>query len=210
MADRFDQPLIAVDVVPVSFSYVNGLCIGTARRQTAPAEGELALPGVLLAAGERLLDAGHRALAKKAGVGAEQILHTAQIGSFDDPGRETRDHSISIAFLAVVDPGAGDIDWAPVRKLPLNLPFHHDVIVTAARAHLSRGLWSDADLTRALLSPQFSTTKAAELTELATGVRRHAGNFHRELTRRDDLIRVESGVSDFGRPPTRWEWAPAA
>ena len=102
-----DQPLIAIDVVPVSFTTGGGLRVATARRANAPYAGREALPGVLLDAAERLADGARRALRTKTGIDAAAVRHLAQVGAFDGPERDPRDAAVSIAFLAVVAPGPG-------------------------------------------------------------------------------------------------------
>ncbi len=99
-----DQPLIAIDVVPVSFTVAEGLRVATARRAYDPYAGREALPGVLLDAAERLADGARRALRTKAGIGTGAVRHLTQVGAFDGPSRDPRETAISIAFTAVVHP----------------------------------------------------------------------------------------------------------
>ncbi len=129
-----DQPLIAIDVVPVSFTDGDGLRVATARRPYAPYAGREALPGVLLDAAERLADGARRALRTKTGIEAAAVRHLAQVGAFDGPSRDPRETAISIAFTAVVTPGvdAGLAVWRPVDGGDQGLPFDHDTIVRAA------------------------------------------------------------------------------
>jgi 8-oxo-dGTP diphosphatase len=206
--NHHDQPLIAVDVVPVTFSATDGLLFGTALREFDPWAGTPALPGVLLGAGERLHDAAFRALRTKAGVGPDSVRHLAQLGAFDAVGRDPRSNAISISFLTVVDPGAGaQIDWASASDLP-STPFDHDAIIQSARKHLSTYLWTDADLTRALTGTHFTTVDAARIGTDVLGAQPHAGNLHRALSRDVRLERTET--TDFsrsaGRPPSAWKW----
>jgi 8-oxo-dGTP diphosphatase len=202
-----DQPLIAVDVVPVSFSVVAGLQIGTAARAFAPFAGRQALPGVLLTAGERLEGAALRALATKAGVLPPQVHEIQQLRTFDGPSRDPRSSAISVAFFAVVEPGSGKAtDWSPFNE-HMSLPFDHDVIVAAARKLLQDGLWHDVPLTRALTGSTFNTSLAAALTTAVTGEKPHAGNLHRMLVNHAGLGRMETtSVAGRGRPATAWRW----
>ncbi|WIA99851.1 NUDIX domain-containing protein [Curtobacterium sp. MCBA15_012] len=110
-----DQPLIAIDVVPVSFTTGGGLRVATARRANAPYAGREALPGVLLDAAERLADGARRALRTKTGIDAAAVRHLAQVGAFDGPERDPRDAAVSIAFLAVVAPEPGGASDGPLR-----------------------------------------------------------------------------------------------
>jgi ADP-ribose pyrophosphatase YjhB (NUDIX family) len=199
-----DQPLIAIDVVPVSFSTVDGLGFGLAERRFAPFEGELALPGVLLNAGERLQDAAYRALETKTGVGRHQVRYLAQIGAFDGPGRDPREHAISISFAAVVGRDAGDLVWQPN---PEALPFDHDSIVAAARNELAPRLFADMALTRALLGNRFTTPQAVDLAEDLTGVAPRRTSLTRSFSENPALRRTDGVVSgSTGRPSMLWEW----
>ena len=209
-----DQPLIAVDVVPVTFgtapSGAGGLRVGTATRRYEPFVGREALPGVLLDGAELLADGARRALRTKTAVDAAAVRHLAQIGAFDGPDRDPRSAAISVAFLAVVAPGvvdgsgpavsasaavpvpvAGTV-WHDVADLPLGLPFDHDRIIAAALDHARTRLWSDVPLTRALLGERFTTPDAARLTVALTGVAPDPGNLNRALRTNPALTRVDA------------------
>ncbi len=205
-----DQPLIAIDVVPVSFTTGDGLRVATARRQYAPYAGQEALPGVLLDGPEILADGALRALRTKAGTGPTAVRHIAQVGAFDGPDRDPRSAAISIAFLAVVDALAGpDAAWHGVDALPLGLPFDHDRIVGSALEHLRLRLWSDLPLTRALLGERFTTADASRLRAAVTGTAPDPGNLNRMLRSNPALTRVDAPASAGprgGRPPAAWAW----
>lgn len=204
-----EQPLIAVDVVPVAFRD-EGLVIGTAARQFEPFTGEQALPGVLLAPAELLSAAAYRALDSKAGVADTSVRAVLQLGAFDGPGRDPRDSAISVAFLAVIDPGASTLmRWNPARSGRLGLPFDHDDIIQRARALMSDSLWTNRDLTRALTGPVFTTARAAAIHEEVRGSRPHINNLRRDLAASPHLEQVtemESAKRRPGRPSLTWRW----
>ena len=206
MSARFEQPLIAVDVVAITYSAVLGLLVALPQRAAAPAAGERALPGVLLGSAERLDGAAARALSDKAHVSAAQTTHLTQIGAFDRPGRETRDHAISIAFLAVIRPADG-ADLIPAADIG-ELPFFHKDIVDRALGQARHLLWTDIDFTRALLGPSFGTNTAADITEALTGTRPRASTLNRDLNANPALVKLD-GVwpNDNGRPASAWAWA---
>lgn len=223
-----DQPLIAIDVVPMSFSAA-GLLVATARRQYDPYAGQEALPGVLLHPAERLTDAARRALRTKAGIGPETVRHLAQIGAFDGPERDPRDAAISIAFVAVVDaPAVVDAGavagsaavsgvasdasvlapsrarpsavWRDAARAESGLPFDHDRIIQAALDHARTRLWRDTALTQALLGPRFTTADAARLQTGLTGSAPDPGNLNRSLRTNAALVRsAEPAASAPGR-----------
>ncbi|BDZ48987.1 ADP-ribose pyrophosphatase [Frondihabitans sucicola] len=202
-----DQPLIAIDVVPLAFDRVAGLLIGTATRAFDPFAGSEALPGVLLGPSELLVAAASRALDAKAGIRAAEVRHLAQLGAFDGPGRDPRSRAISVAFVAVTGPDAGSATlWTPAASGALDLPFDHDAIIAVAREHVRTRLWSDVPLTRALTGDTFSTAAGSALEAELTGLKPHAGNFHRGLSKHPGLERLDSTAATGGRPATSWRW----
>lgn len=207
-----DQPLIAIDVVPVSFTTADGLRVATARRAYDPFAGLEALPGVLLDAAERLVDGARRALRTKTGIDAAAVRHLAQVGAFDGPSRDPRDTAISIAFLAVVDPGmdAPPAVWRRPDQGAPRLPFDHDAIVRTAVDQVRTRLWRDVPLTRALLGEVFPTSAAAQLHAALHGSAPDAGNLNRSLRTNPALVRATAPATAGtrgGRPPATWTWA---
>jgi 8-oxo-dGTP diphosphatase len=104
-------------------------------RRDEPAFGnKLALPGVLVRGEETFDAAARRALQTKAGLDARD-WYLEQLGTFGDPGRDTRGRVVSVAHVALVasedldlsrGSGIQSIDWVPVRSLPAEtLAFDH-------------------------------------------------------------------------------------
>jgi len=212
-----DQPLIAIDVVPMSFTASDGLRVATARRPYDPYAGLEALPGVLLDGAELLADGARRALRTKAGIDAASVRHLAQIGAFDGPDRDPRSAAISVAFVAVATPptGGGPAIWrrTAVRRRPdqddPSLPFDHDAIIAAALDHVRTRVWRDLPLTRALLGATFTTSDAALLQAELTGVTPDPGNTNRALRTNPALVRSDAAAATAprgGRPPATWTW----
>jgi 8-oxo-dGTP diphosphatase len=213
-----DQPLIAIDVVPMSFTTSGGLRVATARRLYDPYAGREALPGVLLQPTELLVDGARRALETKTGIGRPAVRHLAQIGAFDGPDRDPRSAAISIAFVAVVDvadeaTGGPAGDPSPVWRDPtggeLSLPFDHDRIIRAAVDDVRTRLWRDLPLTRALLGPRFTTADASRLQAALYGAAPDPGNLNRALRTNPALERVPEPSATGargGRPPAVWTW----
>ncbi|MCC8907001.1 NUDIX domain-containing protein [Curtobacterium sp. GD1] len=222
-----DQPLIAIDVVPMSFTTSDGLRVATARRQYAPYGGQEALPGVLLEGAELLADGARRALRTKTGIDAATVRHLAQIGAFDGPDRDPRSAAISVAFLAVVAPAvttptpaaaaavvappsaAGPAVWRVPGGDDPRLPFDHDAIIRAALDHVRTRIWRDLPLTRALLGEVFTTSDASALQTALTGVQPDPGNTNRALRTNPALVRADASATAAvrgGRPPATWTW----
>lgn len=97
-----------------------------------------ALPGVLARADETFDAAARRALRNKAGLDAHD-WYLDQVGTFGDPGRDTRGRVVSVAHVALVRsdhlslaPGDSVLraEWRPVRSvLPEQLAFDHGSIL---------------------------------------------------------------------------------
>jgi ADP-ribose pyrophosphatase YjhB (NUDIX family) len=223
-----DQPLIAIDVVPMSFTTRGGLRVATARRLYDPYAGQEALPGVLLQPTELLVDGARRALETKTGISRPAVRHLAQVGAFDGPDRDPRSAAISIAFVAVVDVAdVSDVDvtvprgaagglagdpspvWREATGGEPSLPFDHDRIIRAAVDDVRTRLWRDLPLTRALLGPRFTTADASRLQAALYGAAPDPGNLNRALRTNPALERVAEPASTGsrgGRPPAVWTW----
>lgn len=104
--------------------------------------GQWALPGGFLLPGQTPEEVIARTLADKAGL---KVAHLEQFKVYTDPKRDPRDHTLSIAFLALIrpeqlrptHPKVEAAVWHPVAKLP-KLAFDHEQIVADAKEHLKR------------------------------------------------------------------------
>ena len=105
-----------------------------------PFAGQWALPGGHVDPGETSRAAAARELAEEAGVYAAPG-ELAQVGVFDEPGRDPRGRYVTVAYQLTVIPGtiieAGDdaarAEWWPLSDLP-PLAFDHADIIAAAVA----------------------------------------------------------------------------
>ncbi|NUS14087.1 MAG: NUDIX domain-containing protein [Streptomyces sp.] len=106
-------------------------------RGWAPFKGQWALPGGHVDPGETSRAAAARELAEEAGVYAAPG-ELAQVGVFDEPGRDPRGRYVTVAYHLTVIPGtiveAGDdatnAQWWPLSDLP-PLAFDHADILAA-------------------------------------------------------------------------------
>ncbi|MFF0501252.1 NUDIX hydrolase [Nocardia aobensis] len=97
------QSAVSLDVVALRFGDDDAtVTFAVAPRQWDPFAGELALPGVLLGRGERLATAARRAVHSKLGVPDDAILAAGQLVTFDEPNRDPRGPTLSIAMWAVL------------------------------------------------------------------------------------------------------------
>ncbi|KZB88188.1 NUDIX hydrolase [Amycolatopsis regifaucium] len=203
---------VSVDVLVMRFDPgARTVLLGIAPRAAEPFEGELALPGVLLGLGERLRDAAGRAAVTKLGLPPDALSATGQLVTFDEPNRDPRGPTLSIALWATTDPALdvpGDVVWTPLDAVP-PLAFDHDRIVADCRPLLADRLWRDVAFTAGLLGPAFTTAQALDATEALTGDRPYPANLGRIMERVPGLRRTTEHAAALpkgGRPPSLWRW----
>ncbi|MEV4125119.1 NUDIX hydrolase [Nocardia sp. NPDC049707] len=205
-----EQSVVSVDVLALRFWADDaGVSMGIAPRELEPFTGQLALPGVLLGRGERLAAAARRAVHAKLGVPEAAIGAVGQLVTFDEPNRDPRGPTLSIAMWAVVGPHEGAAQWVSFDAVP-QLAFDHNRIVAAARGLLARLLWKDMAFTRALTGDEFPATRAVELSSSVLGARPDPANLNRTLAAIPGLERTTERrrVKATGRPAAVWAFAP--
>lgn len=214
-SDLPQQPLVSIDTVPLilregQWRVVLGI------REFEPYAGRSALPGVLLHHMERLEEAALRALATKVNIPEENVLFLMNTGAFDNPDRDPRGPTLSIAHVAVIDPEDGP-DGVVYRELveTSDLPFDHSAIIAAAAKAALDALWVNERLTRALLGEKFSTADVArllrEFSAAADQNEPDTSNLGRELARNPRLVKAADRATPVGkgRPAAAWAWAEA-
>ena len=197
---------VSVDVIPLRMDDLR-LTSAAYRREIPPYTGELALPGVLLAAGERIGDAARRALTK-IGVAADDVTGVGQVVVFDEPHRDPRGPTLSVVcWAAISDAGSSEGTWFDIHDAP-TLAFDHNAILAASIPQIAQRLWRDDDLTRALTGERFAASRAVALTEALTGKAPDRGNLNRQLKAHPSLRATTERVvaRGTGRPGTVWEW----
>src|ERR687883_1294811 len=117
--------VVAVDVVLLTVRTADTVAeawqVLLVQRDDAAFAGKWSLPGVLVRADETFDAAARRALRTKAGLDARE-WYLEQLGTFGDPGRDTRGRVVSVAHVALVGSddlelvrgsGIQSIDWVP-------------------------------------------------------------------------------------------------
>jgi len=206
MTKTYEQPLVSIDVVPVRFAD-GDIRVALGRRLFEPFKGQLALPGVLLLPTESIDDAAYRALEVKTGLNRGDVLTLVRIGAFDNPDRDPRGATISIALVAIISPAAeanGSI-WQSPSEFG-ELPFDHFNIIEEALSELNVRLWRNNDVTKALIGTEFSTAHAIAITEkLSTGAVDKT-NFTRTLKNYAGVEQSEAVKTGRGRPSAGWKF----
>lgn len=188
--------VVSVDVLCLSYDpAAEQIRLGLVRRDSDPYAGERALPGVTMRAGERLVGAAHRAIAK---LTPSLPLALGQLRTFDEPSRDPRGPSLSIAMWAILPELA---DGTPLDAVP-PLAFDHSQIVDNCLPMLGKLMLDDLDFTRAILPSPFLTTDARAILRTLTGEDPHMGNLNRAL---DALPGVVKSTSD-GAESVATEW----
>lgn len=197
--------LVSVDVIVLRYNAeLRRVEMATAPRTDPPFKGKPALPGVMLREGERLAAAAHRAVTTKVGFDVSAL---GQLTVFDQPNRDPRGYSLSVAMWAV---GDGDADWYSFDDVP-RLAFDHNVMLFECRPLLVDMLWHDLEFTRALTGPSFPVSAAVGMTHTLSGIAPDRGNLNRRLASLRGLdVSSKRVVLGRGRPGTVWEWQSAA
>lgn len=137
-AELTPNAVVAVDVVVFTLRPATAIAdrwqVLLVRRDEPAFGNKLSLPGVLVRPEETFDAAARRALRTKAGLDARD-WYLEQLGTFGDPGRDTRGRVVSVAHVALIrsddldlvrGSGIRAIDWVPVRHLaPETLAFDH-------------------------------------------------------------------------------------
>lgn len=204
MSPRRANPMLSVDVVALRMAE-GGLTIGLGSRMFEPHLGQLALPGVLMLAGERVVGAARRAVISKLGVRDDAVLAMVVGQVYDTPERDERGPTVSIGCIAVVDADTpGTATWVGFDEVP-QLPFDHSHIIDSTRRALRALIWEQPSLVRALLGESFATKDMAAIDEALHGRRRNPANVHRQLEAAPWAQRDPKPiVAGRGRPQTGW------
>ena len=194
---------VSVDVLTLRYNAAERQVeVATCLRPHEPYLNRPALPGVLLYEGERLADAAHRAVRSKLGF---DVTALGQLVVFDEPYRDPRGYSLSVAMWAIADADA-EGNWYAFDVLP-DLAFDHNLIVAECRPMLVEKLWRDLVFTRALTGPTFPVSTAVAITRSITGNSPDRGNLNRRLASLRGLsVSHKKVVLGRGRPGSLWEW----
>lgn len=206
------EPLhVAVDVVAIAL-VTDGLQVLLVKRPYPPFDGAWALPGTFSRPDETLEDSPSRALLDKTGV---RDVHLEQLATYDQPGRpgvpgrDPRGRVVSVAFLALLGPGAvrtvvadPAVAFFPVTGTPAPLAFDHDRMLRDALERL-RAKTRYAPMAFALLPDEFTIPELQAAYEALLGEDLDERNFRRDLHNAGVIEPTGGTRSDGpGRPAT--------
>jgi 8-oxo-dGTP diphosphatase len=191
--------VVSVDVLALAYDQDAGVvCLAVPERTREPFLGRRALPGVVLQRGERLADAAGRALAKFT---SQPPLALGQLLTFDEPNRDPRGPSLSIAMWAVLPALDTTASVALGEDLP-SLAFDHGHIIDTSTPLLRDLLWRNLPFTRELLPMEFTTRDARQLHIALAGNEPHLGNLNRLIDSLPGVATVGMASHGRGRPTT--------
>jgi 8-oxo-dGTP diphosphatase len=187
-------------------------------RDEEPWRGMWALPGGFVRENEDLSAAALRELREETGIPEAYLEQVEAVGT---PGRDTRGHIITIAYVGLVEGNRypliarGDaraarwLDIVDTTSLP-TLAFDHGDLLDRALRHLRRRL-GEAPLCSELLPESFTLSELQALTEAILGRRLDRRNFRRQVLDAG-LVEPAKGTRHQGghRPAQLFHFVPAA
>ena len=184
-------PMVSVTVDCVIFGWdIDGLHVLLIERGEEPFEGQWALPGGFIRAGEEdLKEAARRELFEETGIGSPP--HLEQLGTYGHPDRDPREeHVITVAYIALIKrdehrPQGGtdarSAHWIPMEEARRKtLAFDHDQIFSDAVERLYNKLRYDP-LGFKLLPNKFPLRDVQQLYEAAIGFEVDKRNFRKKI-----------------------------
>jgi 8-oxo-dGTP diphosphatase len=129
---------LTVDAVVFGYAKNEGVSVLLVKRKYAPFKNSWALPGGFILENESPEDAVMRELKEETGV---QVNYLEQLYTFGNPGRDPRQHIVSIAYFALTNntlhrqlnagTDAEEAQWFNIESLPV-LAFDHKEIISTA------------------------------------------------------------------------------
>ncbi|WP_018627763.1 NUDIX hydrolase [Niabella aurantiaca] len=174
---------VAVDCIVFGYDGKN-LKILLVKRALIPLKGRWSLMGGFVAKNESADQAASRILAALTGL---TNVYQEQFYTFTDPGRDTQERTISIAYFSLIDikkykesiSDAYQAEWFSIKDFP-NLIFDHQAMVKMAKKRLQYKATSHAILFE-LLPDKFTLPLLQSLFEDVYETSFDKGNFSRKM-----------------------------
>jgi 8-oxo-dGTP diphosphatase len=217
MADREHLQLnLTVDIAILTVRN-NLLHVLVIERANEPFQGQAALPGGFLRAGEDLRDAAERELAEETSLDGS-ALHLEQLKTYGAPDRDPRGRVVSVAHLAIAPnlpiPTAGSdarsARWERVDRVRDTLAFDHAQILDDAveRARASLELTT---LATAFCGPTFTIGDLRQVYEVVWDMPLDPRNFSRKVMNTEGFVQPTGAkrIPGTGRPAVLYRRGPA-
>jgi 8-oxo-dGTP diphosphatase len=203
---EFPRPALTVDAVVFGFDE-GDLKVLLIQRELAPFAGKWALPGGFVRVGESLEDAVRRELEEETGVGK---VYLEQLYTFGDPGRDPREHVVSVAYYGLVKlsdhrvraaTDARNVGWFLVSETP-SLGFDHDRILETALERLKAKVRYQP-VGFELLPPKFTLSQLQHLYEAVLETELDKRNFRKKILAMDVLEELDEVEQDVAHRAAR-------
>ena len=179
---KYPHPALTADCCVFSFLN-NELSLLLVRRGIEPFKGQWAVPGGFMRMNETAEQCAKRELSEETGFVVDKLR---QVGAFSEVDRDPRERVVTVAFYALVKPGAvrggDDADearWFPVTDLP-PLAFDHDNIVHEALMTMRRDIYFEP-IGFDMLPPTFTMPELQKIIEAITGNTYDRRNFYNKM-----------------------------
>jgi 8-oxo-dGTP diphosphatase len=207
---------LAVDIAILTVRD-NQLQVLVIERANVPYQGEAALPGGFLRAGEDLREAADRELAEETGFDGS-ALHLEQLAAYGALDRDPRGRVVSVAYLAIAPdlpaPAAGSdarsARWAPVADIRSGLAFDHTQILDDAVERARRRL-EFTTLATAFCGSKFTIGDLRNVYEVVWDMKLDPRNFNRKVVHTEGFVQPTGAkrAPETGRPAALYASGPA-
>jgi ADP-ribose pyrophosphatase YjhB (NUDIX family) len=200
---EYARPALTVDCVVFGLDD-DDLKVLLIQRDLAPFAGKWALPGGFVNVGEDPEAAARRELEEETGIALPKLF-LEQLYTFGAPGRDPREHVVSVAHYALVKlsdhrvkaaTDARDAAWFSVADVPA-LAFDHDHIVEVALERL-KGKVRYQPIGFELLPPKFTLRQLQQLYEAVLETPLDKRNFRKKVLAMgmlEELDEIEQDVA---------------
>ena len=204
---QYPRPALTVDCVIFGLDQDGELKVLLIERGIEPFQGMWAIPGGFVPPGESVDDAARRELEEETGL---KGVFLEQLYTFGDPGRDPREHVVTVAYYALVNLGdhkiKGGTDarraaWFGIDDLP-GLAFDHAEIIEVAVGRL-RGKLRYQPIGFELLPQKFTLTELQRLYEQVLGVALDKRNFRKKILKMGVLEDLEELQTDVAHRAAR-------
>ncbi len=203
---KYPRPAITADCVVFALDEED-LKVLLIQRGQEPFKGQWALPGGFAEVGESLENTARRELEEETGL---KNVFLEQLYTFSTPGRDPREHVITVAYYALVNladhevhasTDASNAAWFCIDDIP-TLAFDHDEILTAAHERL-RGKISYQPIGFELLPEKFPLRMLQGVYEKILDRDLDKRNFRKKILSMGILQELEEIETDVGHRAAR-------